>query len=125
MSNNDALSSLAFLYLTFSHATDGSLSMQEMRTLADKVKGWAPGAELSEVGHIIQAAVADYKQVDAQERLGAARDRASSLASFADAAARARIVADLEEIAMADGEVSSGERTFIDELKAQFGTESP
>ncbi len=120
MSNNDALSSLAFLYLTFSHATDGSLSMEEMRTLAEKVKGWAPDAELSEIGQVIQGAVADYKQVDAGDRLSAARARAASLASFADAAARARIVADLEAIAEADGEVSGGERTFIDELKAQF-----
>lgn len=121
MSNNDALSSLAFLYLTFSHATDGSLSMEEMRTLAEKVKGWAPGAELSEIGQVIQGAVADYKKVDAAERLTAARDKAASLASFADADARARIVADLEAIANADGEVSGGERTFIDDLKAQFG----
>jgi len=120
MSNNDALSSLAFLYLTFSHATDGSLSMEEMRTLAEKVKGWAPDAELSEIGQVIQGAVADYKQVEAGDRLATARARAASLASFADAAARARIVADLEAIAEADGEVSGGERTFIDELKAQF-----
>ena len=120
MSNNDALSSLAFLYLTFSHATDGSLSIEEMRTLAEKVKAWAPGAELSEIGEVIQGAVADYKQVAASDRLTAARERATALASFADAAARARIVADLEAIAEADGEVSGGERTFIDELKAQF-----
>ena len=121
MSNNDALSSLAFLYLTFSHATDGSLSMEEMRTLAEKVKGWAPGAELSEIGEVIQGAMADYKKVEAADRLTAARERAASLASFSDAAARARIVADLEAIANADGEVSGGERTFIDELKTQFG----
>ena len=121
MSNNDALSSLAFLYLTFSHATDGSLSMEEMRTLAEKVKGWAPGVELAEIGQLIQRAVADYKQVDAADRLATARERAASLGSFADAEARARIVADLEAIADADGEVSPGERTFIDELKAQFG----
>ncbi|MGH1449694.1 MAG: TerB family tellurite resistance protein [Pseudomonadaceae bacterium] len=120
MSNNDALSSLAFLYLTFSHATDGSLSMEEMRTLAEKVQGWAPGAELAEIGQVIQGAVADYKQVAAADRLGAARQRATSLASFANAEARARIVSDLEAIAGADGEVSAGERTFIDELKTQF-----
>ncbi len=120
MSNTDALSSLAFLYLTFSHATDGSLSMEEMRTLAEKVKGWAPDADLAEIGRVIQGAVADYKQVPAGERLATARDRAAHLATFADADARARIVSDLEAIANADGEVSSGEKTFIDELKARF-----
>jgi len=120
MANNDALSSLAFLYLTFSHATDGSLSMEEMRTLADKVKGWAPDADLAEIGQVIQGAVASYKQVPAAERLASARQHAASLASFADAGARARIVSDLEAIAGADGEVSEGERVFIDELRAQF-----
>ncbi|MBV1862787.1 MAG: hypothetical protein KUG77_30475 [Nannocystaceae bacterium] len=121
MSNNDALSSLAFLYLTFSHATDGSLSMEEMRTLAEKVKGWAPDAELPQIGQVIQGAVADYKGVEPADRLSAARERAASLASFADAHALTRIVADLEAIANADGEVTGGERAFIDELKAQFG----
>lgn len=121
MANNDALSSLAFLYLTFSHATDGALTMEEMRTLADKVKSWAPEADLKEVGAVIQGAVAEYKQVPAGQHLDAARQKAAGLASIGDAAVLARIISDLETIANADGSVSDGERTFIDELKAQFG----
>ncbi|MCR9163366.1 MAG: TerB family tellurite resistance protein [Nannocystaceae bacterium] len=121
MANDDALSSLAFLYLTFSHATDGALTMEEMRTLADKVKRWAPEADLKEIGSVIQGAVAEYKQVPAGQHLDAARQKAAALASIGDAAVRARIIADLESIASADGSVSEGERAFIDELGAQFG----
>jgi hypothetical protein len=121
MANNDALSSLAFLYLTFGQATDGSLTMEEMRTLADKVKGWAPDADLKEVGAVIQGAVTEYKQVAAGQHLETARQKAAALASIGDAAVLARIISDLETIASADGDVSEGERTFIDELKAQFG----
>lgn len=120
MATDDALSTLAFLYLTFSHATDGSLSMEEMRTLAEKVKGWAPQADLGEIGQVIKGAVEEYKQIPAGQHLAAARQKAAALASFADAGARARIIAELETIAGADGEVSEGERTFIDELQAQF-----
>lgn len=121
MANNDALSSLAFLYLTFSHATDGTLTMEEMRTLADRVKNWAPEADLQEVGAVIQGAVAEYKQVPVGQHLDAARQKAAALASIGDAAALGRIIADLETIANADGSVSDGERKFIDALKAQFG----
>jgi len=122
MANDDALSTLAFLYLTFSHATDGTLAMEEMRTLADKLKSWAPGADLEQIGQVIKGAVAEYKQIPAGQHLGTARQKAAALASFADAGARARIIADLEAIASADGEVSEGERTFIDELQAQFAS---
>jgi uncharacterized membrane protein YebE (DUF533 family) len=120
MSDNEALSSLAFLYLTFSHATDGNLSMEEMRTLADKVKAWAPDADLATVGQIIQGAVASYKQVPADQRLDTARKHAASVATYSNATARTHIVADLEAIANADGNVDATERAFIDELKAQF-----
>lgn len=120
MSNNDALSSLAFLYLTFSHATDGTLAMEEMRTLADKIKAWAPEADLAAIGEVIQGAVASYKQVPADQRLDTARQHVAALASFADGPARARIVADLEAIASADGNVDDAERAFIDDLKAQL-----
>jgi len=118
--HDDALSSLAFLYLTFSHATDGSLSMEEMRTLAEKLEGWAPDADLVEIGKVIKGAVAEYKQIPAGQQLATARQKAAGLASFADAGARTRIVDELESIAGADGEVSEGERAFIEELKAQF-----
>ncbi|MEM6290615.1 MAG: hypothetical protein AAGA54_05095 [Myxococcota bacterium] len=118
MSNNDALSSLAFLYLTFSHATDGALSMDEMRTLGAKIQGWAPDESLESVGAVIKGAVEAYKAVPAGERLAAAKAKAQTLASFADAAARAKIVEDLESIANADGTVSDGERMFIDDLKS-------
>ena len=122
MANDDALSTLAFIYLTFSHATNGNLAMEEMRTLADKVKSWAPGASLEQIGHVIKGSVAEYKQVPAGHHLATARQKASALATFADPGARARIIADLEAIAGADGEVSAGERTFIDELQAQFAS---
>ena len=114
-----SLRSLAFLYLTFSHATDGSLAMEEMRTLASKVQGWAPGVGLDVLGGIIKEAMVEYKAVPDADKLATAHQRAGLLkASAPDALAK--IVADLEDIANADGSLSDAERTFIEQLRAQI-----
>ena len=39
-----ALHILAFVYLTFSHVTDGELSHQEIDTIARVLHGWLPDA---------------------------------------------------------------------------------
>ncbi len=116
----DSLSTLAFLYLTFSHATDGTLSMDEMRTVATKMQGWAPDVGLETLGGIIKQAVADYQALPVDERLAAARQRATELKGQASAEALAKILTDLEAIAGADGTVSPGEQAFIDEMRAHF-----
>ena len=54
------LDALCFLYLTFSHATDGELTADEMRTVANKIREWAPNASLEQIGAILESAdVAD------------------------------------------------------------------
>ena len=62
--DTQVLESLAFLYLTFGHSTDGQLSADEMRTLAAKLREWAPDTELGDIGNILRSTVDAYKQAD-------------------------------------------------------------
>ncbi|NJK33453.1 MAG: TerB family tellurite resistance protein [Deltaproteobacteria bacterium] len=118
MSTTDpqALHALAFLYLSFGHSTDGTLSGDEMRTLATKLRAWAPDSTLEQIGELLRSVVGEYKALssDAREEKGEAA--VELLRGQLDAEQRARILADLQAIAEADGNVSSEESSFIDRL---------
>jgi uncharacterized tellurite resistance protein B-like protein len=115
----EALKSLAFLYLTFSHATDGSLSMDEMRAVASRLQTWAPDASLQDLGDIIKAAVGEYRAE--ADKLTRARTLCQTLPSSATPEELRRILDDLAEIAGSDGTISDEERAFIAETAASFG----
>ena len=119
----DTLHALAFIYLGFSHATDGELSADEMKTLAAKVRAWKTEASLEEVGQVLRAAVTEYRGIsDPAERNEHMEKLASELKGRLDDAQKKQIVADLEAISKADGEVSAGEVRFIDRIAHAFGT---
>ena len=117
--DTQVLESLAFLYLTFGHSTDGTLSADEMRTLAGKLREWAPSAELSDIGEVLRAAVDAYKAADS--KISKAREHANGLQGKLDVAQLSKILADLEQIAGADGHVSDEEKAFIEQTRKALG----
>jgi uncharacterized tellurite resistance protein B-like protein len=114
--DTQVLESLAFLYLAFGHSTDGSLAPEEMRALAGKLREWAPNVELADMGELLKAAVATYKGTG--DKLGKARELTATLRGQLDDAQLGKVLADLEVIAAADGNVSTEEQAFIEETRA-------
>lgn len=117
--DKSVLESLAFLYLTFSHSTDGEVSGDEMKALAAKLREWAPSVELGELGELLKSTVARYK--GAADKLGEARTVTGSLEGALDKEQLGKVLADLEELAAADGEVIEAEKTFIADTREAFG----
>jgi len=113
---------LAFLYLTFGHVTDGVLTSEEMRTLAAKVRERVPSLSRDEVAKVLRQIVDVYKTVGSvEQKLDAARNQALQLRHHVDDAMRRAIMGDLVEIAKADGFVSDEELALIDELSTTLG----
>jgi uncharacterized tellurite resistance protein B-like protein len=113
---------LAFLYLTAGQATDGTLTADEMRTLADKLKRRAPDLSLEELGEVLRQTVVAYKTAGSrEEKLELAHTHAAMLRDVVDESMRRAIVADLRAIAEADGDVADEELVFIDEIGATLG----
>ncbi|MFO7567531.1 MAG: TerB family tellurite resistance protein [Enhygromyxa sp.] len=114
--DTQVLESLAFLYLAFGHSTDGTLAPEEMRALAGKLREWAPNVELGDIGELLKSAVATYKATS--NKLGKARELTTALRGKLDDAQLSKVLADLEAIAAADGNVSVEEQAFIEETRA-------
>src|SRR5690554_2775728 len=114
--DTEVLESLAFLYLTFAHSTDGTLAPEEMRELAGKLREWTPNAELGDIGVLLKSSVANYKAAD--DKFGQARELTAGLRGQLDPSQLSKVLADLESIAAADGNVSAQEQRFIDETRA-------
>jgi len=113
---------LAFLYLTFGQATDGTLTAEEMRALADKLKKRAPDLSLEDLGQVLRDTVSAYKAIGSrEEKIDRAQVHAAALRDVADDAMRQAIVKDLHDIAGADGEVSPEEVAFIEQTAATLG----
>ncbi len=111
------LNALAFIYIGFAHSTDGELAPEEMKTLAAHIKEWQPEAELGEIGEVLQEAVALYQTTDPMDRAAAFRRHGEALKGNLDQNARVMVLADLEAISKADGEITQGEREFIATMK--------
>lgn len=116
------LDTIALLYLAFAHATDGSLVGEEMRTVAQRLREWAPDASLDEIGNVIKTTVERYKAMgETNARLGEARRCLASLATSLSSEERRRVLDDLRALADADGAVHDAERDFLDEAARTLG----
>lgn len=116
-----ALDALAFLYLTFGHSTDGVLTPDEMRALADKLRAWSPESDLAEMGERLKRTVGDYKSLSSEAREQRAEQSVALVVEQSDAAERVQILADLRSIAIADGHVSDEEQAFMARIADRFG----
>jgi uncharacterized tellurite resistance protein B-like protein len=124
--DTESMHALAFLYLTFSHATDGALSGDEMRAVAGKLKEWNPEASLEELGAVLKNTVEEYKALPSRtEKYEAASKCAEQLKGTADSERLQTVVSDLASLAMVDGKVSDEEKAFIAQTAQTLGVESP
>jgi serine/threonine protein kinase/uncharacterized tellurite resistance protein B-like protein len=114
-----ALAPIAHLFVAFAHGTDGVLSTVEMRTLADRLRRWAPQVGLDGVGNVLREAVAHYRQISHDP--GHVDRLRSALAAQFPPASLMQLVADLREIGMADGDISDNEQRFLTDTARAFG----
>lgn len=111
------LQAIAKLYLIFAHATDGTLTGDEMRMLAEKLRSWQPDASLDAVGEQIKATVEAYKKLGDQDaRFAEAKRCAQTLAQHLTPPQCDQILADLADLAAADGKVVPEETALLDVL---------
>ncbi|MBL4683401.1 MAG: TerB family tellurite resistance protein [Nannocystaceae bacterium] len=123
ISDRASLTSLAFLFVAFGHSTDGSLSMDEMRALAGRLKQRAPGAELADIAELIKTAIGEYKTlVSMTDKLARAQQHTDSLRANVSREEVQQVLADLREIANADGNISAEEEQFIAGVAAVLGS---
>ncbi|MCA9654168.1 MAG: TerB family tellurite resistance protein [Myxococcales bacterium] len=127
MSNDNSLvDALAFLYVTFGQATDGTLTADEMRTLAEKLGKRAPELSLEQLGQVLRSTVTAYKGVGSrEEKIERAQQHAAVLRDSVDEGMRQAIINDLSAIAAADGEVSDQEQAFIARTAQTLGVALP
>ena len=116
---------LAFLYLAAAQATDGTLTPDEMRTLAGKLQKRAPELTLDDLGTVLRHTVDVYKAIGSrEEKLHRAQANAQALRAVVGEGMRRAIVEDLRAIAEADGSVSAEEVAFIDVIADVLDAES-
>ena len=128
MASTDApsLPALAFLYLTFSHSTDQTITGEEMRTLAKRLHHWAPDTALADLGDVLKAAVTEYKALPGgSERFARAKEYVSTLSKQGDHIELEKVLHDLHAIAAADGEVSDVEKAFMRDVAKLLDVPSP
>ncbi|MFV8754280.1 protein kinase domain-containing protein [Nannocystaceae bacterium ST9] len=115
------IAALAFLYVTFAHSTDGQLTSDEMRALADRLHHWAPQATYDQLGAMLRYTIGNYGQFPPADRLAHAQHYADWIAGRGTPAQRQQVLADLQAIAIADGHVSTHEQLFIADIAARLG----
>jgi serine/threonine protein kinase/uncharacterized membrane protein YebE (DUF533 family) len=113
------LTTLAYLFVAFAHGTDGVLTSSEMRALADRLRAWAPQLSLEQIGGILREAVASYGRTP--NKPVQLRDSRTALRAWFTPDQHARVIADLREIAIADGHFDAAEQQFIDETARALG----
>lgn len=107
------LHDLALIYLHFAHRTDQDLDTKEVEAISRTLSEWAPGVEEDRVLNIVQSAMGAYVQ-GPDKRLF--EESVESLRRSVPTHQRPSLLADLREIAYADGDVSDEERTMIERL---------
>jgi len=119
-----ALAPIAYLFVAFAKGTDGVLTNSEMRTLADRLRRWAPQVGLDGVGQVLREAVQAYRDDVARGGVEAKLlEVREALAADYAPAARTQLVADLRAIAEADGRLQDTEQQFLAVTARVFGLE--
>jgi uncharacterized tellurite resistance protein B-like protein len=113
------LHDLALLYLALAHGADGELDTAEQASMRDQLRAWAPGADPALCDHALREAGLSYGNGVGTQRFD---DLLSRLHDALDADGRARVLADLMELAQADDVVEPGETALIDRVAAAWAS---
>ncbi len=117
--NLSALHILSFVYLTFSHCTDGSLATQELETIAQILQGWLPDASPAVIRRVLMESAEWVNGLpDDASRLAQAEEYAGIMKDQMTDKQRHAVLVNLIELARADGKITSEEEAFIARLTA-------
>lgn len=114
LTDTQSLQALAYLFVTFGHSTDGTLGMDEMRSLAGRLAQRAGGTDLAQIGELLKAAVTEYRGLGSMDdKMARAQQHIETLRAQAETGEVQGVLEDLQEIAGADGSISPEEEKFI------------
>ncbi|MDC0718795.1 TerB family tellurite resistance protein [Nannocystis bainbridge] len=120
--NPSALHILAFVYLTFSHVTDGELSHEEIDTIARVLHGWLPDATNEQISHVLVETAAWVNGIGSdEERLAQVETYAHLMKEQMSEKQRSAVLVNLIELARADGKITVTEEQLIARLTAILG----
>lgn len=120
--NPSALHILAFVYLTFSHVTDGELAQSEVDAIAKALQGWLPEAPAGVIRRVIVESAAWVNGLpDDDARLTQAEEYAGVMKQQMNDKQRSAVLVNLIELARADGRITDREEQFIKQLTTILG----
>lgn len=120
--NPSALHILAFVYLTFSHVTDGELAQTEVDAIAKALQGWLPEAPAGVIRRVIVESAAWVNGLaDDDARLAQAEEYAGVMKQQMNDKQRSAVLVNLIELARADGRITDREEQFIKQLTTILG----
>lgn len=117
--NPSALHILCFVYLTFSHVTDGELAREELDTISRVLQGWVPDAPAGAIQRVLHESAAWLNSIaDDDARLAQAEQYAHLMRKEMSDKQRQAVLVNLIELARADGKITAKEEAFITRLTA-------
>lgn len=120
--NPSALHILSFVYLTFSHVTDGELAQTEIDAIAKALQGWLPEAPGGVIRRVIVESAAWVNALsDDDERLAQAEEYVHLMKQQMNEKQRSAVLVNLIELARADGRITEREEQFISRLTDILG----
>ena len=120
--NPSALHILSFVYLTFSHVTDGELAQTEVDAIAKALQGWLPEAPNGVIRRVIVESAAWVNSLpDDAQRLKQAEEYAHLMKQQMNEKQRSAVLVNLIELARADGRITTQEEQFITRLTEILG----
>lgn len=106
---------LAVLYRALAFGADGELAATEVDAMRAALEGWAPGEDPAGVDHALrEATLVDARREAIEAVLKRIRQRL-------DGSGRARVLADLRRVAVADGRVTQGEEDLLSLIDRALG----
>ncbi|MFW5973222.1 MAG: TerB family tellurite resistance protein [Bacteroidota bacterium] len=114
------LHDLALLYLGLAHGADEDLDPHETMEIAAKLRRWQPDKDPALIDHVIREATLTYLNGANDQRL---QEAVQILGNELNRPLLQSILADLVDIARADGTVVPGEKSFIREIADSWSLE--
>lgn len=111
---------LALVYLEIVHGTDDDIRDSEVDAIANKLREWLPDAKDADVLKVVREAMEAYVQGPDKRLFDESVD---ALRKVVPEHQRGALLADLNYVAEADGEVSEKERAMIAKLSAAWDIE--
>ena len=119
------LNRLGFLFLAYGTVTDGELVPEELVVMANRLKRWLDDRRDVRLVEVVEEAGRVYDQHASDDAIRQTAYRYACALRRLTAPAQRRVIADLVEIARADGVVCEGEIRFMSMVMGVFGIGEP